>query len=149
MSFEIERKFLVNPNDTRWMMMVKSVNIIEQAYIAREDGRSVRVRIVNGLRATLGIKGPLTDRGVREFEVPVGVDDAYRIVYRLQLPVIKKIRYYVPIGIHTFEIDVFASNNGLAIAEIELTSFDEQVNLPEWLGEEVTGKPEYYNANMV
>jgi CYTH domain-containing protein len=56
----------------------------------------------------------------------------------------------VPSGNHTIEVDVFhEKNEGLVIAEIELTSDDEYFEKPDWLGEEVTGLPQYYNANLI
>jgi adenylate cyclase len=61
-----------------------------------------------------------------------------------------KTRYLIPSGKHTFEVDVFHDKNkGLIIAEIELSSEDEPFEKPDWLGEEVTGKPEYYNSNLI
>jgi len=63
---------------------------------------------------------------------------------------IVKTRYLIPAGKHTFEVDVFHDKNeGLVIAEIELSSDDEKFEIPEWLGEEVTGNPAYYNANLI
>ena len=40
-------------------------------------------------------------------------------------------------------------NSGLVIAEIELTSEDDAFSKPPWLGDEVTGDPRYYNANLI
>jgi adenylate cyclase len=61
-----------------------------------------------------------------------------------------KTRYLVPYEDHVFEVDVFhEENEGLVIAELELSSDDEAFNKPDWLGREVTGNPEYYNANLL
>jgi len=61
-----------------------------------------------------------------------------------------KTRYLIPVGKHTFEVDVFHDKNeGLIIAEIELSSDDERFEIPDWLGEEVTGNSAYYNANLI
>jgi CYTH domain-containing protein len=64
---------------------------------------------------------------------------------------IVKTRYIIPAeGRLKFEVDVFhEKNEGLVIAEIELSAEDEEFNRPEWLGEEVTGRPEYYNVNLI
>ena len=63
---------------------------------------------------------------------------------------IVKTRYLIPSGRHLFEVDVFhEKNEGLVIAEIELTSENEPFSKPDWLGEEVTGNPKYYNANLI
>ncbi|MEE3243315.1 MAG: adenylate cyclase, partial [Bacteroidota bacterium] len=37
---------------------------------------------------------------------------------------------------------------GLFLAEIELQSATEDFNKPDWLGEEVTGDPRYYNSQL-
>jgi adenylate cyclase len=85
-----------------------------------------------------------------EWEFPISVSDAKEML-KICLPgKIEKTRYIVPSGRHKFEVDVFHDKNeGLIIAEIELSSENEQFDKPEWLGEEVTGKPEYYNANLI
>ena len=63
---------------------------------------------------------------------------------------VDKTRYKIPSGKHLFEVDVFHDKNeGLVIAEIELASESERFEKPAWLGEEVTGKPGYYNANLI
>ncbi len=84
-----------------------------------------------------------------EWEIPVPVSEALEMM-KICLPgKIIKTRYLVPFGHHVFEVDVFHDKNeGLIIAELELLSETEQFEKPEWLGEEVTGKPEYYNANL-
>ncbi|MCH8981484.1 adenylate cyclase, partial [candidate division KSB1 bacterium] len=40
-------------------------------------------------------------------------------------------------------------NRGLIVAEIELQSEDEPFEKPEWIGEEVTADPRYFNSNLV
>ncbi len=51
---------------------------------------------------------------------------------------------------HRWEIDhFFGANDGLVIAEIELTSEDEAFSAPRWLGREVSGDPHYYNSNLI
>jgi CYTH domain-containing protein len=35
------------------------------------------------------------------------------------------------------------------VAEIELTSEDQQFDKPDWMGEEVTHDPRYYNSSLV
>jgi CYTH domain-containing protein len=64
--------------------------------------------------------------------------------------VIEKTRHIIPSGNHKYEVDVFhGKNEGLIIAEIELSDENEEFDKPSWLGEEVTGRPEYYNANLI
>ena len=40
-------------------------------------------------------------------------------------------------------------NSGLVIAEVELRHEDQRVELPGWVGAEVTGQPSYYNGSLV
>ena len=82
-----------------------------------------------------------------EYEIPPAEADA---LLRLCLPdPIRKVRYEVPFGGHLFEVDEFdGENRGLVLAEIELTSSDQAFDKPEWLGQEVTGRPEYYNSQL-
>ena len=63
---------------------------------------------------------------------------------------LEKVRYEIPLGNHTWEVDVFSGGNaGLVVAEIELTDEDEAFEQPAWLGEEVTSDPRYYNSSLV
>ena len=79
------------------------------------------------------------------------MDEAQELM-QLCLPgAIQKTRYIIPInGERKWEVDVFHSGSmsGKALAEIELGDENESFERPEWLGAEVTGLPQYYNANM-
>lgn len=141
---EIERKFKVK-GDFRQEATGK-VSIV-QGYLCAEKDRTVRVRI-KGESAFLTVKGPANGNGFShlEFEYPIPLEDA-REMLALCNNRIDKERYLVPCGKHTFEVDVFHGNHeGLIIAEIELTSEQESFEKPDWLGEEVTGQEQYYNA---
>jgi CYTH domain-containing protein len=148
MATETERKFLVKGE---FLHLAKSkINII-QAYISTYPDKTIRIRIADD-SAYLTIKTRMSNmefaRNEWEFEIPV--TDA-REMLQICLPGrVYKTRYLVPCGKHTFEVDVFhEKNEGLIIAEIELSSEDEAFDSPEWLGEEVTGFPRYYNANLI
>jgi adenylate cyclase len=148
MATEIERKFLVKGNFKH--LAIKEVNIL-QYYLSIDLEKTMRIRFV-GNSAYLTIKGkaPVNSitRNEGEFEIPVG--DANDIVKLCYPGKIEKTRYYVPSGQHIFEVDVFHGNNkGLIIAELELKSETEEFARPDWLGEEVTGIPGYYNANLI
>ncbi|MCE5347563.1 MAG: CYTH domain-containing protein [Bacteroidales bacterium] len=148
MATETERKFLVK-NEFKHLA-VKEINII-QSYLSIHPDKTIRLRITDD-RAFLTIKSRISGRKIAksEWEFPVPVSDA-REMMNICLPgKIVKTRYLIPSGSHTFEVDVFHDKNeGLVIAEIELKSEDEYFDKPDWLGEEVTGKPEYYNANLI
>jgi len=145
MATETERKFLVTGEFRKYA--TDKIEII-QRYLTRDPDKTVRVRIA-GDNAYLTIKGKAGrgEIGRKEWEFRIPVDDA-REMMNLCLPgKIVKTRYIIPEGKHFFEVDVFHDlNEGLIIAEIELGSEDEPFSRPEWLGEEVTGNPEYYNS---
>lgn len=148
MAEETERKYLVRGN---YKHLTSKKSKIIQAYLSVDPERTVRIRISSG-KACLTIKGKGRENSLTraEWEVPVKLSQA-REIMEICLPGhISKTRYYIPWGKHTIEVDEFhEGNKGLVIAEIELASEDEELIKPEWLGEEVTGKPEYYNINLI
>ena len=148
MGIEIERKFLVKGEFIH--LAVKKIRI-KQAYFCIETERIIRLRITDNL-GLLTFKSPPEGRSFTrnewEFEIPIGQAEE---MVTLCLPgMIDKTRYIVPFGNHIFEVDVFhGKNEGLVVAELELTSETEEFEKPEWLGEEVTGDPGYYNSSLV
>lgn len=148
MAQEIERKFMVE--DDSYKSMASSSSRIVQGYICRTGGRTVRVRI-RGEKGFLTIKGPSMDGGISRFEWEheIPVEEAYELMELCQEGRINKTRYLVPYEGHLFEVDEFYDENqGLVIAEVELTSADESFVTPPFLGQEVTGDRRYYNANL-
>ncbi len=148
MAKETERKFLVTGEFRQ--VVKKSINIV-QRYLSIDRDKTIRIRIADD-RAYLTVKGRPSGNSItrNEWEVEIPVKDA-RAMMLICLPgKIVKTRYLVPNGKHTIEVDVFHDKNeGLIIAEIELNDQDEYFDKPEWLGKEVTGIPEYYNANLI
>ncbi|WP_305044258.1 CYTH domain-containing protein [Geoalkalibacter sp.] len=148
MGVEIERKFLLRNHD--WQNAVIGKTRLRQGFLSTDPERTLRVRLADG-QGTLTIKG-LT-RGARrvEFEYPIPAEDAARLLDELCLkPLIEKIRHAVPYAGMLWEIDVFSGDNaGLVVAEIELGDEGQVFELPPWVGEEVTGDPRYYNANLI
>jgi adenylate cyclase len=148
MAIETERKFLVKGEFMH--LAVKEIKII-QYYISKNPDKTIRIRIADK-KASLTIKSRLNkeliSRNEWEFRIPISVATE---MMNVCIPgKIVKNRFLIPSGRHTFEVDVFHDKNeGLIIAEIELSSEDEQFDKPEWLGDEVTGKAEYYNSNLI
>lgn len=149
MSQEIERKFLVR--DGFKAEAFKSVRII-QGYLSSVPERIVRVRVKDG-RGYVTVKGLSDPSGVSraewEWEIPAG--DALAMLAIAEPGVIDKTRHLVACadGRHVWEVDEFhGDNEGLVVAEIELGSEDEAFDRPDWLGDEVTGRPEYYNSSL-
>lgn len=146
MGQEIERKFLINNSD--WQGQVEG-QLYRQGYIPTIDNRTVRVRIVANT-GYLTLKGPALNLVRSEFEYEIPLADAQTMLDTLcEPPLIEKYRYRLPVDDVVWEIDEFVgANEGLLIAEVELTSPDQVVSLPSWIGDEVTGDPKYYNSNL-
>jgi adenylate cyclase len=148
MSFEIERKFLVRNDD--WRQLTTGQSNIRQAYLDSNAKASVRIRIRDNISATLTIKSRPADLRRLELEYPIPVLQAEALMPLRQGIVIEKVRYSVPSGELTWEIDVFSGENlGLVIAEIELPDEHHPVELPSWIGAEITGQAQYYNSALV
>ena len=146
MAQEIERKFLVVGE---YKNLAHSVSHLVQGYIA-SGRRTVRVRMSDD-RAWLTIKGPSHDGGLSRFEWEKEIEarEALELLPLCEGALIDKYRYLVKVGDHTFEVDEFhGDNEGLTIAEVELSSVDEEFIRPEWLGNEVTGIKRYYNSHL-
>ncbi|HQF43710.1 MAG TPA: CYTH domain-containing protein [Ignavibacteriaceae bacterium] len=147
MAIEIERKFLVKGEFRNFVE--KSVRI-RQGYISSVPERSVRIRIMND-RGFLAIKGETNSSGKSryEWETEIPVTEAEELLNICEPGLIEKTRHLVKYGKHIFEIDEFyGENNGLILAEIELKSESENIEMPDWIGEEVTGDPKYYNVML-
>ncbi len=147
MAKEIERKFLVRGED--WRAMARGTRY-RQGYLSTVKERTVRVR-------TIDDKGFLTVKGVSvgatrseyEYEIP-GADAAEMLDDLCEKPIIEKNRYKISMGDVTWEVDEFLGvNDGLIVAEVELLSEDQSFPKPDWIGDEVTGDPRYFNANLI
>ena len=168
-NIEIERKFLVLNED--YKQVATSHYTILQGYICKEPGRTVRVRIKtlpNGAQtAYLTIKSKPNANGFSRFEWEKEIDpaDAKQLIDMCLPGVIHKTRWLIPAStpytLHatpytatetpqlTWEVDEFHDRlAGLVIAELELEREDQPYEKPNFIGEEVTGNPRYYNANM-
>lgn len=146
--FEIERKFLVL--DDSYKQLSYGSSHIMQGYICSERGRTVRVRIRDE-RAYLTIKGPSMNGGLSryEFEREIPFADAQQMMLFCEPGIIDKTRWLVKSGPHTFEVDEFhGENNGLVVAEVELSSEEEAFEKPHFIGKEVTGDRRYYNSQL-
>ena len=148
MALEIERKFLVaegfKPSATIFFR-------ISQGYLNSSPERTVRVRI-KGDKGFLTIKGLSSENGVSryEWEKEIPVSEAADLLRLCEPGIIDKTRYIIEADGHTFEVDEFhGDNEGLILAEIELSSEDEVFTKPSWLGKEVTGDARYYNSMLM
>ncbi len=146
MGLEIEYKYLVK-NDA-YRTLAFSSECIRQGYLNRDPLRTVRVRI-KGDKGFLTVKGINSGAVREEFEYEIPVADARRLLCLCVPPVLEKVRYMVEYTGHIWEVDEFTGEReGLVTAEIELKSPDEKFEIPDFVGEDVTGNPAYYNSNL-
>ena len=146
MGIEIEHKYLV-VND-KYRNMASSSHRIMQGYLSREPQRTVRIR-VKDKQGFITIKGKNVGDTRAEFEYPIPIDDAMQLLNMCLPTVIEKTRYLVPFEGHTWEVDEFhGARQGLVVAEIEIDNSNQQYTLPPFVGQNVTGNPDYYNSNL-
>ncbi len=146
---EIERKFLVKSMDFKNEATTQTK--IVQAYLNSHPERSVRIRI-KGDKGILTIKGKGNASGTSRFEweKEITIAEAEALLPLCEKGSIHKTRYEVPLGDHVFEVDEFYEDNqGLLVAEVELSHENEVYKKPSWLGEEVTGDANYYNSKLI
>jgi CYTH domain-containing protein len=145
MAVEIERKFLVTGD--RWR--VGTAVRYRQGYLSTDKRRTVRLRVAGG-RGYITIKGQTTGITRAEYEYEIPLRDAEEMLDQLcDRPLIEKNRTRVSWNNLVWEVDeFFGENQGLILAEVELTTADQLVELPDWIGQEVSGDPRYYNANL-
>lgn len=144
---EIERKFLVHKSKD-WKKAAFSSSRIQQGYFSAKHTVRVRVR---DEKAYLTIKGASLDGGLSryEFEKEISLEEARRLLEFCEPGKIDKRRYLVNYEGHLFEIDEFyGDNEGLVMAEAELKDANETLNLPEFIGMEVTGDSRFYNSHL-
>lgn len=145
MGIEIERKFLVKSNEWK---TAKGV-YYSQGYLNSDKLRTVRVRIA-GDKAYLTIKGQSQGASRAEFEYAISLADAEQLLQLCEQPLIQKQRYRISYEGLVWEVDEFLGDNqGLVVAEVELTSENQSIPLPNWVGEEVTHDIRYFNSNLV
>lgn len=147
MPLEIEHKFLVRGE---YKTLASSSTHIMQGYICSGKGRTVRVRVRDD-KGYLTIKGPSLDGGLSryEFEKEITLDEAKRLMSLCEPGIIDKRRYLVPFKGHVFEVDEFyGDNEGLTMAEVELSSVDESFEKPGFIGRDVTGDRRFYNSSL-
>lgn len=146
---EIERKYLIKTDE---LTLPENGEDIKQGYFPMSDSVKTVVRIrVKGDAAYLTIKGKNKGAVRSEYEYVIPKHEAEEMLETMcQKPFIDKTRYEITVGAHVWEVDVFRGENlGLVIAEIELSKETEDFAIPNWISEEVTGDPRYYNSSLL
>lgn len=147
MAKEIERKFLVKGKG--WKAGATGT-VYRQGYLSSVKERVVRVRTIEN-KGFLTVKGLTKGLSRSEFEYEISVEDANVMLDNIcEKPLIEKKRYKIPVEGLVFEVDeFFGENAGLVVAEVELEDEKQKVDLPEWIGAEVSGDPRYFNSNLI
>jgi CYTH domain-containing protein len=146
MALEIERKFLLKEGAWR----NEKGTMYRQGYLNVAEERTVRVRIIDE-KGYLTIKGISRGASRVEYEYEIPLAEANAMLDELcEKPLIEKMRYKIVFNGLVWEADeFFGENQGLLMAEVELETEDQAFTKPEWIGEEVTNDPKYYNANLI
>ena len=148
MKTEIERKFLVVGD--AWRDAADAGQLCEQGYISSDpENITVRVRVI-GSKGFLTLKGPTKGISRPEMEYEIPIEEAEHMLKNFcGGRVVSKTRHLLKINGLQWEVDEFSgSNDGLIVAEIELGSEDQAFEKPDWLGEEVSFDPRYFNAEL-
>ena len=147
MGREIERKFLVQSD--AWKDLVTESRSLAQGYLSAAAKATVRVRVIDGRDALITLKGKANGLVRPEFEYPIPLGDGLELLDMSRPNVVEKVRHLVPHGGVTWEVDVFSgAHAGLVLAEIELTHEDQDIDIPAWIGREVTEDDRYANASL-
>jgi CYTH domain-containing protein len=146
-SKEIERKFLVIGED--WRALARGTRY-RQGYLSTVKERTVRVRTIDDA-GFLTVKGLTVGATRVEYEYEIPAAEADEMLDTLcEQPIIEKNRYKIPFGGLTWEVDEFLGiNAGLTVAEVELESEEQSFTKPDWIGEEVSDDPRYFNSNLI
>jgi len=147
LGIEIERKYLVKSDE--WKLLGKK-KYYQQGYLLIDRSRTLRIRIIDNF-GFLTIKGSSIGISRSEFEYKIPVDDAKFMLENLcEKPLIEKYRSKIKLDEITWEVDEFiGENEGLIVAEVELKNKNQKFNIPDWIGEEVTGNSKYNNSYLV
>ncbi|MGR8947393.1 MAG: CYTH domain-containing protein [Gammaproteobacteria bacterium] len=144
MAIEIERKYLVSSDE--WRESCQHTIEIRQAYLANTANASIRIRVSDN-RAHINLKSTHSLMAREEYDYEIPLAEGTQMMERLcEGYMISKTRHHVIHREQLWEIDEFhAHNKGLIVAEIELDSAAQNVQIPPWLGVEVTDFPRFYN----
>ena len=145
---EIEYKFLVDHD--KWAKVVKpEPETIVQGFLVKSEDVVVRVRI-KGAKGFITIKGRTVGITRTEFEYEIPLNEAEEMLDRLIEKKIIKKRYEIPYNGKIWEVDVFEGKlSGLILAELEVNNESEVFDIPDWVTDDVSSDPRYYNAVLI
>lgn len=148
MAVEIEKKFLLKNNN--WRKLVAQSVRYKQGYFSTNKKSSIRIRVTDN-SASLNIKSATLGITRNEYDYPIPLDEAEEMLEQLcNRPLLEKTRHFLMHDGNKWEIDEFLGDNqGLIVAELELEHPEQTFSKPDWLGEEVSDDPRYYNVCLV
>lgn len=155
--YEIERKYLIEYPDIKWLESNPSCQRIEiiQAYLNSTNGDEVRVRqrgIDGNYIYFQTIKRKVSDLKRIEIERRLSQMEYLKLLMDADTTKrqIRKTRYCLTYENQYFEIDVYPFWNDKAIVEIELSDENAKIIFPEKLKviKEVTDDDSYKNASL-
>ena len=147
MAIEIERRFLVKNED--WKHQIILSQYFSQAYLNSSiEDWTTRVRIIDNKESYITLKSSLNGLINYEFEYPIPIKDANELIKLSKYKIIKT-RYQLKINNKNWVVDLFDGlNSSLKIAEIELNSESEKIQIPSWCGQEISGIKLLNNASL-
>ena len=147
MGIEIERRFLISNED--WKSQIIRKEDFNQGYLnSKGDEWATRVRVVDNKKAYITLKSSINGLKNYEFEYSIPIKDAIELI-KFSKYKIMKTRYQIKINKKDWVVDVFdGSNSSLKIAEIELNFESEEIKVPSWCGQEITGIKSLSNASL-
>lgn len=153
MAKEIERKYLILDLNALNLKDRKDFLSIKQCYLKDDKNFIVRLRLqdsINEHKAFITIKGKTKGISRLEYEYEIPYVDALEMIVEFGEKILSKTRYNIEYNEQKFEVDVFeGQNEGLIIAELELKSQNQIINLPHWIGEEISLDKRYFNNNLL
>lgn len=149
-NLEIERKWLIDPNNIPYDLNSCKKIKIEQSYI--NFSPVIRIRNIDDNEYILTIKSKTSEEGLvrEEYECSLTKDKYDKLLSKKEGNTISKNRYFVKEedGL-TREIDIFLGDlEGLAYLEIEFSNLESAQNFetPNWVIKDVTADPLYKNS---
>ena len=146
MTLEIERRFLLKNDE--WKKFIVKKTSIEQGYLSYKlEDWIIRIRF-NGKNFKIALKKHIKNFTNFEFEYIIPNSDGEKIMSNLK-NTIEKDRFFLEIENKSWIIDCFKGKNfPLEVAEIELSSEEEELNLPNFIAKEITGIKNFSNFNL-
>ncbi len=153
MGKEIERKYLIKDLNPLNLKDRKDFLSIKQCYLKDDKNFIVRLRLqdsINEHKAFITIKGKTKGISRLEYEYEIPYIDALEMIVEFGEKILSKTRYHIEYNNQKFEVDIFeGQNEGLIIAELELKNQNQIVDLPNWIGEEISLDKRYFNNNLL